>query len=97
ELVELSNQVVKGRVMTSIEAAQEVGLAVLTTSTLLGGELARIKLSSVTDNDAPDWSSAQKAIQYPRTTKGVTSSIFSVENAAQVAENTRVSRLPRAI
>jgi aryl-alcohol dehydrogenase-like predicted oxidoreductase len=94
ELLEFKNQVVKGREMTLLEAANELNVVVIGTEALWHGELAwhvpddvRLALPEAETN-------AQAALQFARSVPGLASAVVGMSKPKQVQENTAVARWP---
>jgi aryl-alcohol dehydrogenase-like predicted oxidoreductase len=83
-----------GEDTTVLEAARKLGLAVLASAPLAQGRLAR---------EAPDWSAealpglrtpAQRALQFVRSTPGVTAALAGMSRVSHAEENLAVSTVP---
>ncbi len=96
EVLLLKNQPVAGETMTLLEAAQELGIVVIGSGALWGGELARHLPQAVRDAVPRARTNAQAAIQLARSAPGLTSTIVGVNEPRQVLENLEAARWPRA-
>ncbi len=90
------NQVVDGRRMTLVEAAQELGIVVIGGATLWRGQLALHVPERVQAAFPEAQTKAQAAIQFSRSAPGVASALVGMSSREHVAENLAVARWPRA-
>jgi len=90
EAAEFKNQVVNGQAMTLLEAAQELGIIVLGSSALWGGQLARHLPETIQSAFPQAESGAQAALQYARSMPGLTSAIAGMSTKEHVKENLAV-------
>jgi aryl-alcohol dehydrogenase-like predicted oxidoreductase len=94
EAATLKNQTVKGRSMTLLQAAEELGVTVFASASILQARLAAGKAS-------PDISSelrtnAQRAIQFVRNIPGVTTALVGMSQVEHVEENLEVAKIEAA-
>ncbi len=90
------NQILDGEELTILEAANNLGIAVVASSSLLQSQLSR---------DLPDFLSkflkdlktdAQLAIQFVRSIPGITTALVGMSTIKHVEENMGVASIPRA-
>ncbi len=87
ELFLHKNQTVQGTRMTLLEAAQELGVVVIGSAPLWGGELARHLPQAVRDAFPEAETNAQAALQFARSAPGLATVVAGVEEPRQVREN----------
>jgi len=87
------NQTVKDEALTILEAAERLGISVIVSASLLQGQLARL-----TDSLAqyiPGLSTAaQRALQFVRSTPGVTAALVGMKQRAHAMDNLALARQP---
>ena len=96
EAVTMRNQPVDGRLGSLVEAADHHGIAVVASASLLQGKLAgplpevlaRAMVGCTTD--------AQRAIQFVRSTPGVTTALVGMRRHEHVADTLALARIPPA-
>jgi aryl-alcohol dehydrogenase-like predicted oxidoreductase len=86
------NQTVQGRQMTLLQAADELGIVVIGSGTLWGGELTRHLPQAVRDAFPQAETNAQAAIQFARSAPGLATAVVGVEEPRQVRENLATAR-----
>jgi len=87
------NQTVNGTAATILEAATHHGLSVVISASLLQQKLAR--LPATIEAAIPGFSTAaQRAIQFVRSTPGVTTALIGMKQRVHVEENLAVSQQP---
>lgn len=92
EAFSFRNQTVQGESLTALEAAQRLGLSVVVSASLLQSRLAT--LPGRLDERIPGLStSAQRAVQFVRSTPGVTTALAGMKRRAHVEENLAVARV----
>jgi aryl-alcohol dehydrogenase-like predicted oxidoreductase len=81
------NQTFDGEAVSTLEAARQMGIVVLTSASILQGQLSANLPAEITQffQDFPN--DAQRAIQFVRSTPGVTSALVGMSNVAHVEEN----------
>ena len=87
-------QVVDGERLTPLEAAARLGIAVLASASMLQGQLSRRLPQALTDAFPRLRTSAQRAIQFTRSTPGITAALVGMSRREHVAENLEVGRTP---
>ena len=82
-----ATQSVGGSPASLLEAAGELGIAVMTSASILQGRLARGLPSSLGEAFPGLTSDAQRALQFTRSTPGVTTALVGMSRVAHVEEN----------
>jgi aryl-alcohol dehydrogenase-like predicted oxidoreductase len=90
----LQNQQVGSRLMTTLEAAQHFGMVVFSSASLLQGKLSRNLPETIRRLFPETTSDAQRAIQFARSTPGVTSALVGMASPGHVRENLEVAKIP---
>jgi aryl-alcohol dehydrogenase-like predicted oxidoreductase len=92
EAVRQPTQRVKGRPMTILEAARELGIAAVASASLLQARLAS-GLPQAVREAFPDLSTdAQRALTFTRTMPGVTTALVGMKTVAHLQENLQATR-----
>ncbi len=93
EAFTFANQTVGGRQLTPLDAAQQLGCSVVASASLLQGRLTRLpaKLEAAIPNVG---TSAQRALQFVRSTPGVTTALAGMQRRQHVEENLQLARQP---
>ncbi len=94
EAFAFENQQINERFMSAIAAAQDLGLTVMVSAPLMQGRLAyplMPELANVIKNLATD---AQRAIQFVRSTPGITSTLVGMKSLDHVRENLALTDIP---
>ncbi len=87
------NQIVDGVSMSVLEAAARLDITVIASASLLQSRLAA--LPATLDRWLPrSDSDAQRAIQFVRSTPGITTALVGMQRAAHARENLALARLP---
>ena len=92
EAVRTPTQLVNGRPITVLEAAAELGLAVIGSATLMQGRLTNGLPPSLREHFRALESDAQRAIAFARAIDGLDACLVGMKSAAHVDENLRVAR-----
>jgi aryl-alcohol dehydrogenase-like predicted oxidoreductase len=92
EAVALENQTVDGRRTSFLDAAQATGVTVVASASLLQGQLSRLP-SSVAEALPGLRTDAQRALQFARSTPGVTTALVGMKSKRHVEENLWVARI----
>ena len=85
-------QLVGGERLTPLEAAARLGVAVLASASILQGQLSRRLPQAMTDAFPGLRTSAQRALQFVRSTPGITAALVGMSRREHVAENLEVAR-----
>ena len=88
-----ANQPVGDRSLTLLEAVQALGLHAVASASLLQGKLTRLPqpLHAAIPHATTD---AQRALQFVRSTPGITTALVGTQRRAHVEENLQVARQP---
>ena len=87
-------QVVDGERLTPLEAASRLGITVLASASILQGQLSRRLPQALTDAFPNLRTSAQRAIQFVRSTPGITAALVGMSRREHAVENLEVGRTP---
>jgi aryl-alcohol dehydrogenase-like predicted oxidoreductase len=87
-----ATQRVDGEALTPIEAAARLGVAVIASASILQGELARPLPQPLADAFPGLDTAAQRALQFVRSTPGVTAALVGMGRRAHTEENLAVAR-----
>lgn len=90
------NQQVNEAFMSAIAAANDLGLTVMISAPLMQGRLAHPLMPELSEVITGLQSDAQRAIQFVRSTPGVTSALVGMKMAAHVRENLALADVPPA-
>ena len=95
EALTLGNQLVMGRKRTVMEAANELNISLIASASLLQGQVAKSLPSFVADalglaNDA------ERALQFVRSSPGITTALVGMSRVAHVQANTKLVKVPPA-
>ena len=88
------NQTLAGRRVTFLEAAAELGITVMTSGSILQSRLATGLPPIIAETFQGLRTDAQRAIQFVRSTPGVTTALVGMSSMAHVEENLAVAQLP---
>jgi aryl-alcohol dehydrogenase-like predicted oxidoreductase len=89
-------QVVDGERLTPVEAAAHFGIAIMASASILQGQLSRRLPQALTDAFPGLETSAQRALQFVRSTPGITSALVGMSRREHVAENLALARVAPA-
>lgn len=81
------NQPLRGEYVSTLEAANELGVTAVASASLLQGKVARNIPQAIREDLGNLPSEAQTAIQFVRSTPGVTTALIGMSNVAHVEEN----------
>jgi aryl-alcohol dehydrogenase-like predicted oxidoreductase len=90
------NQEVEGETVSTLIAAEELGVSVMSSASIAQGRLTR---------GLPDWfgtlmkgltTDAQRSIQFARSAPGVTTALVGMKQPEHVEENMGVAKIPPA-
>jgi aryl-alcohol dehydrogenase-like predicted oxidoreductase len=96
EALSLSNQQIEGKQVTPLEAAQALGITVMCSASVLQGQLTRNLPSIIGDTFQSLETDGQRALQFVRSTPGVTTALVGMKQLHHVEENLKVARVPPA-
>jgi aryl-alcohol dehydrogenase-like predicted oxidoreductase len=92
EAVRLENQPLRGRTVSALTAASELGLTVVASATLMQSKLAADLPQALRDAFPQCETDAQRAIAFTRSLPGVTSALVGMKRVEHVDENTTAAR-----
>lgn len=96
EALSLTNQEIDGKTVTLLEAAQALGIAVMCSASVLQGQLTH-DLPPVLHEAFPGLETdGQRALQFVRSTPGVTTALVGMKQIAHVKENLATAKVPPA-
>lgn len=96
EALTLENQTVEGSRMSTLEAAQALGVTVMSSASIMQGKAARNLPESIREPLGSLATDAQTAIQFVRSTPGVTTALVGMSRASHVEENLQLARVAPA-
>jgi aryl-alcohol dehydrogenase-like predicted oxidoreductase len=88
------NQKADGKEATSLEAAQSFNVAVMCSASVLQGQLTRNLPDMIRDTFQGLETDGQRALQFVRSTPGVTTALVGMKQLSHVEENLRTAYLP---
>ena len=89
-------ETLRGRQITTLEAAAEIGITVVASAAMLQGRLSRDLPAQAVAELSGFAADAQRAIQFARSAPGVVTALVGMSRAAHVEENLRVAAVPPA-
>jgi aryl-alcohol dehydrogenase-like predicted oxidoreductase len=95
EALTLGNQTVAGQPKTMMEAASELGVALVASASLLQGQVAQNLPSFVADALGLD-NDAERALQFVRSSPGITAALVGMARTAHVEANGRLVQVEPA-
>jgi aryl-alcohol dehydrogenase-like predicted oxidoreductase len=96
EALSLSNQPVEGKQLTVLEAAHALGVTVMCSASVLQGQLTRNLPSIINDTFQSLETDGQRALQFVRSTPGVTTALVGMKQISHVEENLKTAQVPPA-
>ena len=90
EALTLHNQVVDGREMSTLEAAAELGITVMASASIFQGRVAHNLPEDLREALGSLGTDAQSAIQFVRSTPGITTALVGMSRAEHVEENLKL-------
>ncbi|MGE5817264.1 MAG: aldo/keto reductase [Deltaproteobacteria bacterium] len=96
EALSLNNQQLDGKQLTALEAAQALGVAVMCSASVLQGQLARNLPPIINETFSGLKTDGQRALQFVRSTPGVTTALVGMKQVAHVKENLEAALIPPA-
>lgn len=94
EAIIMANQVVGGEVLSLLSAATLLDMTVMCSASIQQGQLAGDLPPIVSEIFGELNTDAQRAIQFVRSTPGVTTALIGMSSVAHVEENLRVAQVP---
>ena len=95
EALTLGNQTVNGKTLTMMEAAEELGIALIASASLLQGQVASNLPSFVAEALGLE-SDAQRALQFVRSSPGITTALVGMSREQHVLANAKLVEVPPA-
>jgi aryl-alcohol dehydrogenase-like predicted oxidoreductase len=96
EALSLDNQLLEGKSLTALAAAQALGIMVMCSASVLQGQLTRNLPSIINDTFSDLEMDSQRALQFVRSTPGVTTALVGMKQAAHVDENLKTAQVAPA-
>lgn len=96
EALTAANQTVEGKTMSMLEAASQLGVTVMSSASMLQARLSQNLPPFVAQALTGLNTDAQRAIQFARSTPGVTTALVGMSQRSHVEENLMVARIPPA-
>lgn len=96
EALTRKNQKVGSQMVSILEAAHEYGITVMASASILQGRLAHSLPPTVGEALSGLQSDAQRALQFTRSTPGITTALVGMKSIAHVEHNLAVAKLPPA-
>lgn len=96
EALSLTNQEVHGKKLTILEAAQALDIAVMCSASVLQGQLTHDLPSLIAETFHGLETDGQRALQFVRSTPGVTTALVGMKQIKHVEENLKTARVPPA-
>jgi aryl-alcohol dehydrogenase-like predicted oxidoreductase len=91
EALSLANQTVKGKNATILEAAQALGITVMCSASILQGQLTRNLPEVISETFQGLETDGQRALQFVRSTPGVTTALVGMKQVNHVEENLKTA------
>lgn len=89
----MQNQIVNGEAISLLEAAESLGVSVVASASLLQGRVARGVSEAVREPLGSLATDAQTAIQFVRSTPGITTALVGMSQREHVEENLQLTRV----
>ena len=96
EALSNANQPVSGKAKTLLEAAQELGVTVMCSASVLQGQLAHNLPEMIRETFEGLETDGQRALQFVRSTPGVATALVGMKQVAHVDENLKTARVAPA-
>jgi aryl-alcohol dehydrogenase-like predicted oxidoreductase len=93
EALTLVNQSVDGQSLTLLEAAQQLGVTVISSASIFQGRVARGLPADLRETLGSLPTDAQTAIQFVRSAPGITTALVGMSSRAHVEENLQLARV----
>jgi aryl-alcohol dehydrogenase-like predicted oxidoreductase len=97
EALALQNQDVNGKSVSTLEAAEALGIAVMASASILQGRVASGIPQKIREPLGALATDAQTAIQFVRSTPGITTALVGMSHRAHVEENLQLMRVEPAL
>ena len=96
EALSLANQQVEGKDVTILEAARAFGIAVMCSASVLQGQLTRNLPALIAETFSGLETDGQRALQFVRSTPGITTALVGMKQVEHVEENLKMARIAPA-
>jgi aryl-alcohol dehydrogenase-like predicted oxidoreductase len=96
EALSAANQMVAGKAMSLLAAAQTLNIAVMCSASVLQGQLTRNLPPIIGETFASAETDGQRSLQFVRSTPGVTTALVGMKQLQHVEENLKIARIPPA-
>lgn len=96
EALAAQNQTLEGERVSVLEAASALGVAVVASASILQGQVAHGLPETIREPLGALATDAQTAIQFVRSTPGITTALVGMSRRAHVEENLQLARIPPA-
>jgi predicted aldo/keto reductase-like oxidoreductase len=96
EALTTPNQTAEGEQLSTLESASALGVTVVASASLLQGKVARGLPEHIREPLGSLATDAQTAIQFVRSTPGVTTALVGMSHREHVEENLQLVRVPRS-
>jgi aryl-alcohol dehydrogenase-like predicted oxidoreductase len=96
EALTQANQQIAGKPVTTLEAAQALGITVMCSASILQGQLSRNLPALIGDTFQGLETDSQRALQFVRSTPGVTTALVGMKQISHVEENLGIARIAPA-
>ncbi len=96
EALSLANQRVGEKQVTLLQAAQNLAIAVMCSASVLQGQLTHDLPAVITDTFQGLNTDGQRALQFVRSTPGVTTALVGMKQLSHVEENLQTAQVPPA-
>jgi aryl-alcohol dehydrogenase-like predicted oxidoreductase len=93
EALVLQNQSLNGELVSILEAASALGVTVVSSASILQGKVARNLPEEVREPLGALATDAQTAIQFVRSTPGITTALVGMSRIEHVEENLQLARV----
>jgi aryl-alcohol dehydrogenase-like predicted oxidoreductase len=97
EALVLDNQPLEGEQVSTLEAASALGVTVVASASILQGKVARNLPEHIREPLGSLATDAQTAIQFVRSTPGVTTALVGMSHREHVKENLQLARVARTL
>lgn len=96
EALTQKNQRIRNDNVSFLEAAHDFGITVMASASILQGRLAHSLPTAVSEALSEFHSDAQRALQFTRSTPGITTALVGMKSVTHVEQNLAVAKLPLA-
>jgi aryl-alcohol dehydrogenase-like predicted oxidoreductase len=96
EALTQKNQHLGGQTISILEAAHECKITVMASASILQGRLAHSLPTVISEALSGLHTDAQRALQFTRSTPGITTALVGMKSVAHVEQNLAVAKLPPA-